>query len=105
MDKLLETSSKLVAATVEQNLVNKQQAISGQLPKILIPVFGGDPLEYPTWNSSFSALIDSKPIDAQTKLNFPHQYISGKPKQVADQYMLFGTENAYQSARSLLQEE
>lgn len=68
-------------------------------------MFGGDPLEYPTWNSSFSAFIDSKPMNAQTKLNIPHQYISGKPKQVADQYMLFGTENAYQSARSLLQEE
>ena len=104
MDKLVETSSKLVAATVEQNLVNRQLAISGQLPKISIPVFSGDPLEYPTWNSSFSALIDSKPMDAQTKLNFLHQYIAGKPKQVVDEYMLIGTEDAYQSARSLLKE-
>jgi len=104
MDKLVETRSKLVAATMEQNLVNRQLAISGQLPKISIPVFGGDPLEYPTWNSSFSALIESKSMDAQTKLNFLHQYISGKPKQVVEQYMLIGTEDAYQSARSLLQE-
>ena len=104
MDKLVETSSMLVAATMEQNLVNRQLAISGQLPKISIPVFSGDPLEYPTWNSSFSALIDSKPMDAQTKLNFLHQYISGKPKQVVDQYMLIGTEDAYQSARKLLKE-
>ena len=66
MDKLVETSSILVAATMEQNLVNRQLAISGQLPKISIPVFCGDPLEYPTWSSSFSALIDSKPMDAQT---------------------------------------
>ena len=104
MDKLVETSSKLVAATVEQNLVNRQLAISGQLPKISTPVFSGDPLEYPTWNSPFSALIDSKPMDAQIKLNFLHQYISGKPKQVVDQYMLIGTEDTYQSARSLLKE-
>ncbi|CAH3167848.1 unnamed protein product [Porites lobata] len=51
MDKLVETSSMLVAATMEQNL-----------------------------------------------------YISGKPKQVVDQYMLIGTEDAYQSARKLLKE-
>ena len=36
---VVETSSKLVAATMEQNLVNRQLAISGQLPKISIPVF------------------------------------------------------------------
>ena len=43
-------------------------------------------------------------MDTQTKLNFLHQFISGKPKQVVEQYMLIGTEDAYQSARSLLQE-
>ena len=104
MDKLVETSDKLVTATVEQNTVNKQLAVAGQLPKISIPVFAGDPLQYPTWNSSFSALIDSKPMDAQTKLNFLSQYVSGKPKQVVDQYILIGTEDAYKSARALLQE-
>lgn len=43
MDKLVETSSKLVAATMEQNQVNRQLAISGQSPKISIPVFNGIP--------------------------------------------------------------
>ncbi|KAL9966153.1 hypothetical protein ACROYT_G024179 [Oculina patagonica] len=104
MDKLVETSSKLVAATVEQNQVNRQLAITGQLPKISIPVFSGDPLQYPSWNSSFGTLIDSKPMDAQTKLNFLNQYLTGKPKQVVDQYLLIGTEDAYQSARKLLKE-
>ena len=59
MDTLVETSSKLVAATVEQKQVKRQLAISSQLSKIAIPVFSGDPLQYPAWNSSFSALIDS----------------------------------------------
>ena len=85
MDKVVETSSKLVAATVEQNQVNRQLPISGQLPKISIPVFNGDPLQYPSSNSSFNALIDSKPMDAQAKLNFLNQYLSGKPKQVVEQ--------------------
>ena len=104
MDKLVETSSKLVAATVEQNQVNRRLAISGQLPKISIPVFNGDPLQYPSWNSSFNALIDSKPMDAQAKLNFLNQYLSGKPKQVVEQHLLIGTDEAYQSARKLLKE-
>ena len=104
MDKLVETSSKLVAATVEQNQVNRQLAISGQLPKISIPVFNGDPLQYPSWNSSFNALIDSKPMDAQAKLNFLNQYLLGKPKQVVEQYLLIRTDEAYQSARKLLKE-
>ena len=84
--------------------MNRQLAMSGQLPKISFPVFSGDPLKYTTWYSSFSALIDSKPMDVWTKLNFLHQYISGKPKHVVEQYMLIGTENAFQFARSLLQE-
>ena len=62
MGKLVETSSKLMASTVEQNLVNRQLTISGQPPKIFIPVFSGDPPGYSIWNSSFSALIDSKPM-------------------------------------------
>ena len=69
-DKLVETSNRLMAATMEQNLVNRQLAIAGQLPRISIPVFHGDPLQYPSWNSSFCALIDSKFMDARTKLNF-----------------------------------
>lgn len=64
MDKLVETSDKLVTATVEQNMVNIQLAVAGQLPKVSIPIFIGDPLQYPMWNSSFNALIDSKPMDA-----------------------------------------
>jgi len=51
MDKLVETNCKLAAATMEQNQVNRQLAISAQLPKILIRVFIGEPLQYPTWNS------------------------------------------------------
>ena len=43
-------------------------------------------------------------MDAQTKLNFLNQYLSGKPIQVVEQYLLIGTDEAYQSARKLLKE-
>ena len=33
-----------------------------------------------------------------------NQYVTGKPKQVVEHYLLIGTEDAYQKARSVLQE-
>ena len=102
MDRLVETRSKLVVITVDEDQVNRQLAISGQLLRFQF-VFNGDPFQYPDWNSSFCALIDSKPMDAQAKLNFLGQYLSGKPKQV-DLYLLIGTGQTYQSARELLKE-
>ena len=45
-------------------------------------------------------------MHAQMKLNSLNQYIARKPKQVIDKsnFRLIGTEEAYQSAKSLLQE-
>ena len=75
MDKLVDVSTKLTTATLEQNYVNRKIAICRQLPNISIPVFDGDPLQYPIWASSFKAFIDSKPMDAQTKLNFLSRFV------------------------------
>ena len=33
-----------------------------------------------------------------------NQYVNGKPKQVVEHYLLIGKEDAYQKARSVLQE-
>ena len=95
---------KLTEANLEQSTVSKQLFVSGQLPKITIPIFSGDPLQYPVWKSAFNALIDSRPLEADIKLNMLNQYVSGKPKQVVEHYLLIGTEDAYQKARSVLQE-
>ena len=38
---------KLTEANLEQSTVSKQLFVSGQLPKITIPIFNGDPLQYP----------------------------------------------------------
>ena len=43
-------------------------------------------------------------MDTSTKLNLLNQYVSGKPRQVVEHYLLLGTEDAYQRARSLLHE-
>jgi len=56
------------------------------------------------WKSAFNALVDSRPLAADIKLNMLNQYVTGKPKQVVEHYLLIGTEDAYQRARSVLQE-
>ena len=38
---------KLTEANLEQNTISKQLFVSGQLPKLTISVFNGDPLQYP----------------------------------------------------------
>lgn len=95
---------KLTEANLEQSTVSKQLFVSGQLPKLTISVFNGDPLQYPVWKSAFNALVDSRPLEADIKLNMLNQYVTGKPKQVVEHYLLIGTEDAYQKARSVLQE-
>lgn len=96
--------TQLTEASMIQNDVNKRLIISSQLPKISVPVFNGDPLQYPLWRNSFSALIDNQPLDATTKLNYLNQYVSGKPKLLVEHYMLIGTDEAYVKARDVLAE-
>ena len=95
---------KLTEANLEQSTVSKQLFLSGHLPKLSISVFNGDPLQYPVWKIAFNALVDSRPLEPDIKLNLLNQHVAGKPKQVIEHYLLIGTEDAYQKARSVLQE-
>ncbi|KAK3745999.1 hypothetical protein QZH41_017318, partial [Actinostola sp. cb2023] len=87
-----------------QNKESKPSNHIFHLPTVKIHVFSGDPLEYPEWNSAFEALIDSREMDADTKLNLLNQYVLGSPKQVVEHYLLIGTKDAYVKAKSVLQE-
>ena len=102
--KLIESSEKIALANVSQSSESKSSSHIFRLPAVKIPVFNGDPLDYPVWNSAFKTLIDSKEMDADTKLNLLNQYVSGSPKQVVEHYLLIGTEDAYVKAKSVLQE-
>ena len=64
----------------------------------------GDPLQYPVGKSAFNALGDSRPLEPDIKLNLLNQHVARKPKQVVEHYLLTRTEDAYQKARSVLQE-
>ena len=70
MEKLVDINPRLTTATLEQNYITRKQELTRQLPNMSIPVFNGDPLQYPIWLSFFNAFIDSKLIDAKMKLNF-----------------------------------
>lgn len=105
MTKLVESSEKLALANVSQSKVSKPSNQVFHLASVKIAVFCGDPLEYPLWSSAFKALIDSREMDADTKLNLMNQYLSGSPKQVVEHYLLIDTENAYVEAKSIVQEK
>ena len=96
--------NKMAEVTNEQSEVFKQLTASSQLPKITVPILSGDPLQYPLWHNAFHALIDSKPLDTDTKLNYLSQYVAGKPRQVVEHYLLLGTDDAYKQAKKLLGE-
>lgn len=104
MDNLVDVNTKLTTATLEQNDMNRKLIMHRHLPNITIPVFNGDPLQYPAWKSSFEAFIDSQPMDGRTKLNFLSQYVAGKARNVVEHFVLIGSEDAYKSAKTLLHE-
>ena len=64
---------KLTEANLEQSTVRTQLFVSGQLTKITFPTFNDDPLQYPVWKSAFNALVDSRPMEADIKLNMLNQ--------------------------------
>ena len=67
--KLIESSEKIALTNVSQNNSSRPTSSPFRLPAVKIPVFSGDPLEYPVWTSAFKALVDSREMDADTKLN------------------------------------
>lgn len=78
MSKLAETNNRLLTSIRP----DERSSASPSRVKVTIPVFSGDPLQYPIWHSAFKAHVDAKDWDADTKLNLLNQYVSGGPKQV-----------------------
>ena len=85
---LEQCMDKSTEANLEQSTVSKQLFVSGQLPRITIPVFNGNSLQYPVWKRAWNALVDSRPMEADIKLNMMNQYVAVKPKQVVEHHLL-----------------
>ena len=73
------------------------------LPRPEPPVFSGDVLQYPDWNSAFTTLIDKCPIPENEKIFYLRKYITGKAKEAVEGYLLLNTSAAYRKARDVLE--
>ena len=102
MEKVAESLAHVANMIMQQNTTSQQVAAASQLPKVDVPAFDGDPLRYPLWRNAFSSFVDSKPLDAATKLNLLNSYVTGEPKKVVEHYLLLGTDEAYVKARESL---
>ena len=72
------------------------------LPRPEPPVFNGDPLTYPDWESAFNTLIDKRPIPEEEKVFYLRKYVSGKAKESIEGYLMINSAVAYQRARETL---
>lgn len=96
--------TQLTKVNMQQMLSAQQSAALNQLPKIDVPIFSGDPLQYPIWRNAFDALVDSKPLDCATKLNFLSSFVTGSPKEIVEHYQLLNADDGYKNAREALAE-
>ena len=54
---------------------------SMKLPKLKIPEFDGDPLQWPEWSGLFRATVGSAPINNSLKMNHLKTLVTGKAKE------------------------
>ncbi|XP_070188845.1 uncharacterized protein [Littorina saxatilis] len=104
-----QTRSHLTDATAREPYPNESlietlsQAIgASRLPIPEPPVFTGDPLLYPDWKASFSALIEGKGIPASDKIHYLKRYLGGSAREAVSGFFLLGSEKAYQQAKDIL---
>ena len=66
-------------------------------------VFSGEPLQFPTWKSSFAFLIDRQAITANEKLLYLQKYVGGQAKDSIKGFFLLADETAYDAAMKVLE--
>lgn len=95
--------------SAEQGLLELAKSLAEQVNLSRLPppepnVFSGDPIQYPAWKAAFNTLIDKRNIPPGERIYYLKKYLSGSVRQVVENYFLLSTDNAYDSARSLLDE-
>ena len=74
------------------------------LPVHKPPIFEGDILDYPKWESAFNALIEEEAIKPSHKLYYLGEYTSGSAAKMISGLLGLRTEDAYRRARKVLKE-
>ena len=66
-------------------------------------VFEGDPLEYPSWRSAFSTLIDRRDIAPAERVHYLRRYLAGEARQCVENFLLIPSDDSYHEAIKLIE--
>ena len=75
-----------------------------QLPRLDLPVFNGDELDFQQWLVSFERIIEENTSDPARRLHYLVQYTAGNANTLVSGYLLDPT-NGYQAAKRELKKE
>jgi hypothetical protein len=65
-------------------------------------VFDGNPLDYPSWKSAFTTLIDCRNISPAERIHYLKQYLAGEAKQCVENFLLIPSNDSYTEALKLI---
>ena len=82
----------------------RQLALSMTLPKVEVPTFGEDPIDYSQFIRSFETLIENKTASSSARLSYLIQYTSGDVQELMRSCLTINADDGYQKARSLLKQ-
>jgi len=68
------------------------------------PTFTGNPLEFISWKTSFTALIENKKVPEEERIHFLKKYLGGAAKEAVEGLFLLDTAAAYREAKLILEE-
>ncbi|XP_078484851.1 uncharacterized protein LOC104265901 [Ciona intestinalis] len=80
------------------------QSLTYRLPDIKVDVFDGTPIKFPSWETAFDALVESRSSCVAQRLNLLQQHLRGEPRELVDGLFLLQSEEAYYEARRKLKE-
>lgn len=92
----------------DNNHVNKEIVSVGEmlshmsLPNVEIPMFSGDPVQFPRFMSAIENLIETKVTNNSSRLYYLMQHTSGDVKDLIASY-LYNPVDGYHEAKSMLQ--
>ena len=65
---------------ITQIIVQSMQA--ARMPPPNLTIFSGNPIEWPTWKTSFENIIERRAVSSSEKILYLLQYLSGPPRKI-----------------------
>ena len=99
-----DDSRNLLTAIKDNQCQQRQMLSLMQLPKVELPKFDGDPLQYWVFMQSFDNMYESQTLDDRCKLSHLLSACSGKARKLIECCMAMNPTRGYRRARELLEE-